>query len=287
MTKKSTLAKMEIDLGFMSRTLAQIGMPHSKLDTHYFERTSGLVTLSINAHPKIGLPYGTYPRLLLSWICTEAVKTQNPVLQLGTNQTEFLKKLKIARAGSTIHLLKDQTNRLLSSLFRLDYNDENVTGFKNLILSTGGFEFWSPNTGEWETQFKLSEEFFNEVINNPVPIDLNVLHSIRKSPMTMDVYTWLTYRSYSIYKKGGRPIKISWTDLQSQFGASFGQNIETEILTSDEILKKEAQALSNFRKRFLVSIQNLSLHYPDISKIINADSQFLTIGGAKLIPDRG
>lgn len=273
----------ELNLGFLSRSLAQIGLPHSNLDTNYFERTSGLVTLSITSHPKIGLPYGTYPRLLLAWICTEAVKTQKSTLLLGTNQTEFLKKLKIAQAGSTINLLKDQTNRLLSSLFRLEFTDKEIRGFKNLILVSEGFEFWSPNNGIWETQFKLSDEFFNEVVSNPVPMDLNVLHAIRKSPMAMDVYTWIAYRTYLVYTQGGRPVKISWKDLLAQFGASFGQNLDNNLLTADEIIKKETQALNNFRKRFLLSLNNLSKYYPDLNKTISSDSQFLTVGGAKLI----
>ena len=29
------------------------------------------------------LPYGSLPRLLLAWVCTEAVRTQSPELILG------------------------------------------------------------------------------------------------------------------------------------------------------------------------------------------------------------
>ncbi|MDO5668253.1 MAG: replication protein RepA [Alcaligenaceae bacterium] len=274
----------KLNLGFLSRSLAQIGLPHSNLDTNYFERTSGLVTLSITSHPKIGLPYGTYPRLLLAWICTEAVRTQNSTLNLGTNQTEFLKKLEIGNDGRSIALLKDQTNRLLSSLFRLEFTDKEIRGFKNLILVSEGFEFWCPNNGVWETQFKLSDEFFNEVISNPVPMDLNVLHAIRKSPLAMDVYTWIAYRTYLVYTQGGHPVKIAWKDLQAQFGASFGQKIDNNLLTADEIIKKETQALRDFRRRFLHSLNNLSKFYPELNKTISSDSQFLTVGAAKLIP---
>ena len=140
------------------------------------------------------------------------------------------------------------------------------------------------NNGVWETQFKLSDEFFNEVISNPVPMDLNVLHAIRKSPLAMDVYTWIAYRTYLVYTQGGHPVKIAWKDLQAQFGASFGQKIDNNLLTADEIIKKETQALRDFRRRFLHSLNNLSKFYPELNKTISADSQFLTVGGAKLIP---
>ena len=44
------------------------------------------------------------------------------------------------------------------------------------------------------------------------------------------------------------------------------------------------QALNNFRKRFLFSLNKLAQFYPELNQAISADSQFLTIGSAKLIP---
>jgi len=233
-----------LELGFMSRSLAQIGLPHSNLDTDYFERTSGLITFSVQAHKKNGLHYGMYPRLLLAWICTEAVKTQNPVLHLGTNQTEFLKKLDLQNDGRYISALKEQSNRLLSSLFRLDFADKKIRGFKNLILASEGFEFWTPHAGAWETQFKLSQEFFEDVISNPVPLDLNVLHAIRKSPLAMDVYTWLAYRTYLVYTHGSHPVNISWSDLQAQFGSNYGSDYLNIELPADVLIKKTATRIT-------------------------------------------
>jgi hypothetical protein len=33
------------------------------------------------AHPRVGLPYGSVPRLLMSWLTTEALRTKTPVLE--------------------------------------------------------------------------------------------------------------------------------------------------------------------------------------------------------------
>jgi hypothetical protein len=63
-------------LGFMARALVQATLPHLDPKTHYFERTNGLVTLSIVNRPQVGVPYGTLPRILMAWLCTEAVRTQ-------------------------------------------------------------------------------------------------------------------------------------------------------------------------------------------------------------------
>lgn len=50
-------------------------------------------TLSLMAPTKIGLPYGTVPRLLLAWMTTEAVKTQSRELELGDSLSGFMREL--------------------------------------------------------------------------------------------------------------------------------------------------------------------------------------------------
>lgn len=272
----------ELALGYLSRYLAQVSLPHSKSDAQTFKRSNGIITLSVQADPDFGLPYGTYPRLLLAWICTQAVKTQSPKLHLGSNQSEFLSKLNISRQGSTITALKDQTNRLLNSVFRFTIEQENSRQRKNLLIADSTFDFWETKSGEWETHLVLSTDFFNEICANPVPVDLNVLNAIRKSPLAMDVYMWLAYRSYSIYVTGNQPVKIPWESLQAQFGASYGQS-NNELLTADNIVQIEAQGLRDFKKRFLLSLKNLGVYYPEVNEIVDTDSQFLILKGAKLI----
>lgn len=277
---------IELEKGFINRYFAQISLPHSKIDASTFKRSSGCFTLDIFADPEIGLPYGTYPRLLLAWICTEATKSQSAELHLGSNQSDFLRKLDISRQGSTIASLKDQINRLLNSLFRITIKGDNSNARKNLLIADKTFEFWETHNGNWETHLILNKNFWEELLAHPVPINLNVLHAVRKSPMTMDVYTWVTYRTYLIYTHGGRAIHISWRDLQAQFGASFGQNLDESVLNPSEIIKKEAHALRNFRARFLTSLNSLARFYPELNQIIRSDSEFLSLRGAKLIPHK-
>ena len=272
----------DFKLGHLSRLLAQVSLPHSKSDALTFKRSNGIITLSVQADPDFGLPYGTYPRLLLAWISSQAVKTQSQKLELGSNQSEFLSKLELSRDGRYISALKDQTNRLLNSVFRFTIDQENSRTRKNLLIADSTFEFWENQGGAWETHLTLSTDFFNEILANPVPIDLNVLNAIRKSPLAMDVYMWLAYRSYSIYVTGNQPVKIPWISLQNQFGASYGQPTN-ELLTADNIIQIEAQGLRNFKKRFLLSLKNLGVYYPEVNEIVDTDNHFLTLKGAKLI----
>ncbi|CAM5186533.1 hypothetical protein OURE66S_01224 [Oligella ureolytica] len=197
-----------------------------------------------------------------------------------------MRKLDISRQGSTIAMLKDQTNRLVNSLFRVTIEGENSRARKNILIADSSFEFWETHNGGWETHLNLNEKFLEELLAHPVPLDLSILHAIRKSPLAMDVYTWVTYRTYLVYTSGGRPVKIPWKSLQAQFAANFGGNLDSDILTADEIIKKEMHALRNFRSRFLVSLKKLSHYYPVLNDIVHSDSEYLVISGAKLLPQK-
>ena len=73
------------------------------------------------------LPYGTLPRLLLAWVCTEAVRTQSPELVLGDSLSEFMRRLGIySTSGGTTGgrtRLRNQMRRLFGCMVSLTYAD--------------------------------------------------------------------------------------------------------------------------------------------------------------------
>ena len=40
----------------------------------------------------------------------------------------------------------------------------------------------------WETKIELGEKFFREVIADPVPLDMNILKAMKRSPLGLDLY---------------------------------------------------------------------------------------------------
>jgi len=58
----------------MARLLVQTTLPHSRQSSKTFVRTNGALKVSVSAHPLLELPYGRYPRLLMAWVTTEAVR---------------------------------------------------------------------------------------------------------------------------------------------------------------------------------------------------------------------
>ena len=106
-------------LGFLARAMVQATLPHTKVEGNEFERRNGAYTLHLLAPAKIGLPYGSIPRLLLAWLTTEAVRTHERELFLGDTLSKFMAELDMMPTGGrwgSITRLKDQTARLLRSI---------------------------------------------------------------------------------------------------------------------------------------------------------------------------
>ena len=67
----------------------------------------------------------------------------------------------------------------------------------------------------WESTIELSEDFFNEIIRHPVPLDMNTLTALKRSSLGLDLYLWLTYRTFALRA----PLRLTWRQLYRQFGA--------------------------------------------------------------------
>ena len=71
------------DLGFLTRLLMLCTLPRSNPGRRReYRRVNGPFSLYMQAGPDTTLPYGSVPRLLLAWVCTEAVRTQSRDLPL-------------------------------------------------------------------------------------------------------------------------------------------------------------------------------------------------------------
>ena len=93
------------DLGFMARTIALCSLPRSNPGNRSkYVRRNGPYTLGMTAGINTKLPFGNLPRLLLAWVCTEAVRTQSRVLVLGDSLSDFMRTLGVySSSGRKAH----------------------------------------------------------------------------------------------------------------------------------------------------------------------------------------
>lgn len=215
--------------GYLARTLAQATLPHTdpKLPPgQIYWRDTGKLTMTVSPTSKhYGIPYGAIPRMVLAWICTQAVITKQRTLVLGRSQAEFLEKVGLHSNGRDIKRFRDQSMRLFKAVISIEYVDEHIDSSKRLLISDESNVFWHPKSAEqksvWESSLELSENFFKEIVSAPVPIKMEVCHMLTKSPFAMDIYAWLTYRMYVLKVSGRREVSIPWIALKQQFGAGY------------------------------------------------------------------
>ena len=208
------------DTGFMTRLMALCSLPRTNPGKRLqYKRVNGPYTLGMIAGLNSKLPYGNIPRLLLAWVCTEAVRTQSRELVLGRSLYEFMGKLGLTPGGSVRTRLHNQMARLFSASVSLVYEAKGSKRFVNSQIADRGEFWWDPKRpGEpvlWESRIELGEKLFYEIINAPVPLDMNVLKALKRSSLGLDLYLWLTYRTFGL--RG--PLRLSWQRLYRQFGA--------------------------------------------------------------------
>ena len=84
------------DLGFVARLMVLCSLPRTNPGNRLqYVRRNGPYHLYMIAGGGNKLPYGSLPRLLLAWVCTEAVRTQSRELVLGRSLSEFMRTLDI------------------------------------------------------------------------------------------------------------------------------------------------------------------------------------------------
>ena len=209
------------ELGFMARLLALCSLPRTNPGNRLqYKRVNGPYTLVMFSSGETKLPYGTLPRLLLAWVCTEAVRTQHRELILGDSLSAFMRKLEIYNDGGALRgRLQEQMRRLFNAHVQLIYKDAHGEASVNSLVADRTEFWWNTKRPDdralWESKIQLGEQFFHEIIACPIPLDVNILKAMKRSALGLDLYLWLTYRTFGLT----RPLRLSWPQIYRQFGA--------------------------------------------------------------------
>ena len=249
--------KHKADLGFMARMMALCSLPRTNPGNRLqYKRQNGPFTLYMVAGGGNKLPFGNFPRLLLAWVSTEAVRTQSRELVLGRSLSEFMRALGVYSSsggrGGVQTRLRNQMNRLFGCTVSLIYEDENGRATVNSLIADRTELWWTPNRPDqaelWESKIELSEKFFQEIIRHPVPIDMNTLTAIKRSTLGLDLYLWLVYRTFALRA----PLRLSWKQVYRQFGAH-----------PDNAHDKKT--VQNFRIKVLRELKKIKMAWPGLN----------------------
>ena len=245
------------DLGFMARLLALCSLPRTNPGNRKeYVRRNGPYTLVMSAGGLNKLPFGNIPRLLLAWVSTEAVRTQSREISLGRSLSGFMRKLGMEdRSGSPRGdrtRLRNQMKRLFSASVQLIYEDAQMDLTASSFVADRTAFWWNERKpGEpvlFNSKIRLGEDFFNEIIRHPVPLDMNTLTALKRCVLGLDLYLWLNYRTFALRA----PQRLTWKQLYQQFGAHPAK-------------ASENQTVQNFRYKVLRELKKIKLAWPGLN----------------------
>ena len=247
-------SEVDADLGFMVRLMALCSLPRTNPGNRKeYKRVNGPYTLYMIAGGGNKLPYGNLPRLLLAWVCTEAVRTQSRELVLGKSLSKFMRTLGVYNSGGQPQTrLRNQMKRLFGCTVSLIYEDEHGEQFVSSLIAERGEFWWNERKPDepslWNSKIELGEKFFNEIIRHPVPLNMNTLTALKRSTLGLDLYLWLVYRTFSLRA----PLRLSWRQVYRQFGAHPAE-------------ARDNNTVQSFRYKVLRELKKIKLAWPELN----------------------
>jgi hypothetical protein len=249
------LAEESDALGFSYAGFCMTSLPHKRLaDTGgEWYRENGRFSLMIepgkiirSGGPQLfGVPYGARARMILLYLCTQAVRKNSRRIEIGRSMNAWLGRMGISSGGESYTAVREQANRISACRITIAWRGENgVEGFKRENIIDGMLSVPTANARHherlWDDEVELTESFFQAMKAHPVPLWEPALRVISNQSLVIDIYVWLTYRLRSVE----RPQTVSWIALQAQFGPEYTR-------------------LRDFRRRFADALRQALAVYPE------------------------
>ncbi|MGV1046871.1 replication protein RepA [Limnohabitans sp.] len=238
-------------MSFTHAVLCQVGLPRSKTDAREFMRKSGDAWVNVQAGwldegkgpVQQPIPYGAMPRLALAWVSSYAKRYNTREIPIGDSAADFLRLMGYDRQGGRYSTLRPQMHALAACRLQLGFKGRTFNG-----QPVEQFDAWVADgkAGQrslWPGVMKLSEGYFNSLMESAVPLDNRALHALKGSALALDVYAWLAHRLHRIE---GRPVILHWKSIREQFAQEYkGQDPDKD-----------------FKKQFLPILRNVQVVYP-------------------------
>jgi hypothetical protein len=225
--------------GYSYSGLCLTSLPHRKLkDDQAWERTVGPLTLIIEPgriklgegpSKLLGVPHGARARLILIYLQTQAVLTNNREVSLGRSMREWMGRMGLSVGGETASALREQARRIATCTMRFSWQTQGKPGDKASTMMTNeriiksGLFFHEGSQSDsrqeilFEDRVLLDSDFFDQLRRHPVPLRDAAIHQLKDSSTALDIYVWLAYRLHHLTHR----TPIEWRNLYQQFGAGY------------------------------------------------------------------
>lgn len=170
----------------------------------------------------VGVPFGSYARLILLYLQTQALRTNSREVELGGSWRTWMGRIGVPWGGSSGKAVREQAE--LISRCRLTFHFQGGAGRSGLVNQSvvdGALFLEADRPGKQgrlslETA-KLSEGFFDALKKHPIPLEEAAIKALANNSAALDCYIWLAYRLHSL----SGPRLVTWQALKAQHGAGF------------------------------------------------------------------
>jgi hypothetical protein len=266
-------------LGFTARPFVLCGLPIRRPppDQLLLERRNGHFTLQITGHPQFGLPFGQ-DRLVPIFLATMAVRQQSRIVRFES-AAELLDTFGLSKGGKEYRRLVSAFERIFGATIFFG-SESNRSAARMIHRSRFNFlseaQIWynrdpeqAPLSEEFANVVVLSDEFYREISEHPIPADLEAVKVLACAPAVLDLFVWLTYRCFSA--KGPERIPL--------FG-SYG--LAQQLGCVEYSRPRRFRAMLD---QWLASIRRL---WPDCPAGVASDGRSLLVTHSKaILPHRG
>ena len=215
--------------------LIQCTLPHSEPKVNPWIRKNGDFTLMVSTgYDKegvaYGIPYGSFPRLTLAYIITHVIQSGKRRVELSSSFGGFLREIgytgNLRGTTRASKAIQSQLLRLVKSNIVFEKADgtadQGTTISGRLDVADTVALWWDykqPEQGSlWGSYIELSEKFHQAILDNPVPLRTDILAALKRSPLALDVYMWVSYRLFTLFSADQEQVTLGYGRLQEQFG---------------------------------------------------------------------
>ena len=172
-----------------------------------------------NEYRTCDIPHGYLARLLTTYVIGQSVKTGSRTIDMGHSLRDCLSRLKIPVDGPAGKRLTKAVEDLAASSIIIGHWDKDGSVHSNYARIVSSVSFWiEPNLRQrtfWNPELQLSADFYEQLREYRVPVNMDHLKLLSRSPRRMDLYAWLAYRCPKIPRR--KEVAIPIRDLQSLF----------------------------------------------------------------------
>lgn len=201
---------------YIPKFLCQASLPKMRPKGNEFKRKFADREYTFISPSDIGLPYGTYARLILIHLTTLAKMNQTQTISVGRSLADFMESIGLDQSGGgtgNILTFKENFVRCINCTIhsvirtgkKIEFSFSHVSDKASLI---------DVNNWYWHVELTLSDSFYEEALK-AAPTDLGAILCLKPGTLRMDIFNFLVYRLFYLKKK----TLVPWGELQNMFAS--------------------------------------------------------------------